>query len=110
MRENGLSQVWDLQTSDVKFTMWATHAMFCYEVPSPSTTKVVAFPNTRRKIACQFPQCNGQAKHGLRNKQVLLRLNPYAAAYSKQKLGQQSVEGGKPTAPAESFLNTLYEN
>ncbi|KAJ6146935.1 hypothetical protein N7497_008917 [Penicillium chrysogenum] len=45
-----------------------------------------------------------------RNKQVMLRLNPYAAAYSKQKLGQQSVEGGKPTAPAESFMNTLYEN
>ncbi|CAG8051356.1 unnamed protein product [Penicillium salamii] len=53
---------------------------------------------------------NVQKKNPLRNKQVMLRLNPYAAAYSKQKLGQQSVEGGKPTAPAESFLNTLYEN
>jgi large subunit ribosomal protein L4e len=53
---------------------------------------------------------NVQKKNPLRNKQVMLRLNPYAAAYSKQKLGQQSVEGGKPTAPAEAFLNTLYEN
>jgi large subunit ribosomal protein L4e len=53
---------------------------------------------------------NVQKKNPLRNKQVMLRLNPYAAAYSKQKLGQQSVEGGKPTAPAESFINTLYEN
>ncbi|KAJ5398638.1 hypothetical protein N7465_009127 [Penicillium sp. CMV-2018d] len=53
---------------------------------------------------------NVQKKNPLRNKQVMLRLNPYAAAYSKQKLGQQSVEGGKPTAPAESFISTLYEN
>ncbi|KAJ5146381.1 uncharacterized protein N7515_000945 [Penicillium bovifimosum] len=53
---------------------------------------------------------NVQKKNPLRNKQVMLRLNPYAAAYSKQKLGQQSVEGGKPTAAAESFYSTLYEN
>lgn len=53
---------------------------------------------------------NVQKKNPLRNKQVMLRLNPYAAAYSKQKLGQQKVEGDKPTAPAETFFATLHEN
>merc|ERR1711939_887095 len=42
-----------------------------------------------------------QKKNPLRNRQVLLRLNPYAAQYSKDKLGQQSLEeGGKPAKPA----------
>jgi len=33
-----------------------------------------------------------QKKNPLKNKQVLLRLNPYAKAYAAQKLGQQKVE------------------
>ncbi|KAJ5708905.1 60S ribosomal protein L4-A [Penicillium malachiteum] len=52
---------------------------------------------------------NVQKKNPLRNKQVMLRLNPYAGAYSKQKLGQQSVEGGKPERANATFLNTLSE-
>ncbi|KAF7588855.1 hypothetical protein BBP40_005072 [Aspergillus hancockii] len=53
---------------------------------------------------------NVQKKNPLRNKQVMLRLNPYAAAFSKEKLGQKSVEGEKPTAPSKEFLSTLHEN
>ncbi|GEQ71356.1 hypothetical protein JCM33374_g5039 [Metschnikowia sp. JCM 33374] len=34
-------------------------------------------------------------KNPLKNKQVLLRLNPYARAFSEQKLGSQKVEGKK---------------
>ncbi|KAJ5191601.1 60S ribosomal protein L4-A [Penicillium cinerascens] len=52
---------------------------------------------------------NVQKKNPLRNKQVMLRLNPYAAAYSKQKLGQQKVEGGKPTRAAAAFEQVLKE-
>jgi len=52
---------------------------------------------------------NVQKKNPLRNKQVMLRLNPYAAAYSKQKLGQQKVEAGKPTRAAASFEQVLKE-
>lgn len=51
-----------------------------------------------------------QKKNPLRNKQVMLRLNPYAAAYSKQKLGQQPLEAGKPERASDSFLNTLQED
>jgi large subunit ribosomal protein L4e len=52
-----------------------------------------------------------QKKNPLRNRQVLLRLNPYAAQYSKEKLGQLSLkEDGKPAKPAEVFLETLHTN
>lgn len=52
-----------------------------------------------------------QKKNPLRNRQVLLRLNPYAAQYSKDKVGQESYkEGGKPAKPAEVFMETLYTN
>lgn len=50
-----------------------------------------------------------QKKNPLRNKQVMLRLNPYAAAYSKQKLGQQSVDGGKPQRASAAFESVLKE-
>ncbi|KAA8909498.1 ribosomal protein L4 domain-containing protein [Sphaerosporella brunnea] len=34
-------------------------------------------------------------KNPLKNKQIMLRLNPYAKAFSEQKLGSQKVEGSK---------------
>jgi large subunit ribosomal protein L4e len=51
-----------------------------------------------------------QKKNPLRNKQVMLRLNPYAAAYQKEKLGQQSAQHGKPERASETFHNVLQEN
>ncbi|KAF2198630.1 60S ribosomal protein-like protein L4 [Delitschia confertaspora ATCC 74209] len=51
-----------------------------------------------------------QKKNPLKNKQVQLRLNPYAAAFSKNGLGHQKVEGGKPTTTGEVFSKTLHEN
>jgi large subunit ribosomal protein L4e len=48
-----------------------------------------------------------QKKNPLQNKQVLLRLNPYAAAYSKEKIGTQGVEHSKPAGPSEVFSKTL---
>lgn len=50
-----------------------------------------------------------QKKNPLRNKQVMLRLNPYAAAYSKAKLGQQITEHGKPERAGETFQKVLYD-
>ena len=57
---------------------------------------------TKRPIA--------QKKNPLRNKQVMLRLNPYTAAFSKEKLGQKGIEQGKPEGPSGVFIDTLYEN
>jgi len=37
-----------------------------------------------------------QKKNPLHNKQVLLRLNPYAAGYAKEKIGTKGLEAGKP--------------
>ena len=51
-----------------------------------------------------------QKKNPLRNKQVMLRLNPYTAAFSKEKLGQKGVEHGKPEPASGAFIDTLYEN
>jgi large subunit ribosomal protein L4e len=50
-----------------------------------------------------------QKKNPLRNKQVLLRLNPYAAQYSKEKLGQKSTETSKPERAGEQFQKILAE-
>ncbi|KAK2748509.1 hypothetical protein FQN57_000642 [Myotisia sp. PD_48] len=51
-----------------------------------------------------------QKKNPLRNRQVLLRLNPYAAAYSKQKLGQTKIDAGKPERAGDVFHQVLNEN
>lgn len=53
---------------------------------------------------------NVQKKNPLRNRQVLLRLNPYASAYTKQGLGSKKVEGEEPKKKDEAFISTLYEN
>lgn len=50
-----------------------------------------------------------QKKNPLRNRQVLLRLNPYAAAYHKDGLGHVKA-GGKPGKKDETFVTTLHEN
>lgn len=50
-----------------------------------------------------------QKKNPLKNKQVLLRLNPYASAFQKEKLGEKKVEGGKPPALAPEFFEILKE-
>ena len=51
-----------------------------------------------------------QKKNPLKNKQVLLRLNPYAAVYSKEGMGHTKIEGEKPVALDETFGTTLMEN
>ncbi|KAK7531741.1 60S ribosomal protein uL4 [Phyllosticta citribraziliensis] len=51
-----------------------------------------------------------QKKNPLRNKQVLLRLNPYAKQFAAQKLGQQKVEQPKAPALAAEFKQTLADN
>lgn len=51
-----------------------------------------------------------QKKNPLRNKQVLIRLNPYAAQYAKNKLGQQKVEKGERERPSEDFAKLVHEN
>jgi large subunit ribosomal protein L4e len=50
-----------------------------------------------------------QKKNPLKNFQVQLRLNPYAAAFSKEKLGQKKVEHSKERS-GESFAALLDEN
>lgn len=50
-----------------------------------------------------------QKKNPLRNKQVQLRLNPYAAAYKKEKLGEEKLKG-KPDALPAAFKEQLHEN
>ncbi|ETS80221.1 60S ribosomal protein L4-B [Pestalotiopsis fici W106-1] len=51
-----------------------------------------------------------QKKNPLRNKQVLLRLNPYHSAFVKENLGSKKAEEGKPKATPAEFLETLNEN
>ncbi|KAI9730014.1 MAG: hypothetical protein M1818_008283 [Claussenomyces sp. TS43310] len=51
-----------------------------------------------------------QKKNPLHNKQVLLRLNPYAAAYSKEKLGTKGLDQGKPDRATGLFAQVLKED
>ncbi|RFU33466.1 hypothetical protein B7463_g2880, partial [Scytalidium lignicola] len=52
-----------------------------------------------------------QKKNPLHNKQVLLRLNPYAAAYSKEKIGTKGLESGKPEQANKGlFAKVLAED
>lgn len=51
-----------------------------------------------------------QKKNPLRNRQVLLRLNPYASAFSREKLGQMSIEKEKSQGAGEQFTKILHEN
>lgn len=44
-----------------------------------------------------------QKKNPLRNRQVLLRLNPYAKQYSADKLGQEKMKSEKPPKTGEDF-------
>ena len=51
-----------------------------------------------------------QKKNPLKNKQVLLRLNPYAKAFSEKGLGHKKLEHEKPERAAETFLKTVLED
>lgn len=52
-----------------------------------------------------------QKKNPLHNKQVLLRLNPYAAGYSKEKIGTKGLDAGKPERAAKTpFAGVLSED
>lgn len=52
-----------------------------------------------------------QKKNPLHNKQVLLRLNPYAAGYSKDKIGTKGLDAGKPErATKTQFAKVLKED
>jgi large subunit ribosomal protein L4e len=51
-----------------------------------------------------------QKKNPLVNKQILLRLNPYASQYAKDKLGQQKANGEKPKPLDAGFLKLAHEN
>jgi large subunit ribosomal protein L4e len=56
-------------------------------------------------------RANALKKNPLKNKQIQLRLNPYAAAYSKEKLGQLKKEDtSKPPRVGETYTGLLHEN
>ncbi|KAH6626919.1 ribosomal protein L4 domain-containing protein [Chaetomium sp. MPI-SDFR-AT-0129] len=50
-----------------------------------------------------------QKKNPLKNKQVQLRLNPYAKAFAQEKLGEAKAEEGKPPKPTFAFKEQLHE-
>ena len=51
-----------------------------------------------------------QKKNPLKNKQVLLRLNPHAAKYASEKMGRLTLKQDKPEAPTDSFRQLIHEN
>ena len=63
------------------------------------------------KGAARTKRAAVQKKNPLRNRQVLLRLNPYAKAFSEKKLGQQKLTAEeKPKRAAEHFSKILHED
>jgi large subunit ribosomal protein L4e len=51
-----------------------------------------------------------QKKNPLHNRQVLLRLNPYAAGYSKAKIGTKGLEQGKPDRATGLFSDVIQQD
>lgn len=49
-----------------------------------------------------------QKKNPLKNKQILLRLNPYASGYQKAGWGSKKAEGGKPVR-AEGVFSKIHQ-
>jgi large subunit ribosomal protein L4e len=50
-----------------------------------------------------------QKKNPLKNKQVMIRLNPYAVAFHNDKLGSLKAKEGKPERAGEVFRTNLME-
>lgn len=55
-------------------------------------------------------RANVQKKNPLKNKQVLLRLNPYAKAFTEGKMGSIKLDDGKPKRAEEAFSNIMHED
>ena len=51
-----------------------------------------------------------QKKNPLKNKMVMLRLNPYASAFHKEKLGSVKLDDGEPERAEKAFVNVLRED
>ena len=50
-----------------------------------------------------------QKKNPLRNKQVMLRLNPYHATFVKDKVGEEKLNTEKPLKTPGEFLDLIHE-
>ncbi len=50
-----------------------------------------------------------QKKNPLRNKQIMLRLNPYASTFIKEKIGQQKLNTDEPKALPEQFKKLMSD-
>ncbi|EGX53034.1 hypothetical protein TWF173_009587 [Orbilia oligospora] len=59
------------------------------------------------KGSAKSKRAGGQKKNPLKNKQVLLRLNPYAKGYADAKLGQTKYKEGKPVRANATFHDVL---
>lgn len=53
---------------------------------------------------------NVQKKNPLRNRQVLLRLNPYAKAFAQSDIAHQKLATGKPKRVPVEFIATAHQN
>jgi len=63
------------------------------------------------KGTAQTKRAGVQKKNPLLNRQVLLRLNPYAAQYSKEKIGTKGLDAGKPERVHKTqFSSVLKED
>ncbi|KAF2455974.1 60S ribosomal protein L4-A [Lineolata rhizophorae] len=51
-----------------------------------------------------------QKKNPLRNRQILLRLNPYAGQYSKDKLGQQKKDEKEKIRATDEIMDLMHTN
>ncbi|KAF3932669.1 hypothetical protein ABW19_dt0202100 [Dactylella cylindrospora] len=59
------------------------------------------------KGGAKTKRAGGQKKNPLKNRQVLVRLNPYAKGYAAAKLGQEKFKDGKPERASTTFHEIL---
>merc|ERR1712230_152620 len=96
-----------------RFIIWTSAAFKALDTIYGSTTTPSDLKSVIRAAIGQArtKRAGVQKKNPLHNKQVLLRLNPYAAGYSKDKIGTKGLDAGKPERAAKTpFAAVLKED
>lgn len=82
------------------------------QVTNPDITRLINSSEIQTvlravKGGAKSKRAGGQKKNPLNNRQVLVRLNPYAKGYAAAKLGQAKYKDGKPERADASFHDVL---
>lgn len=103
-----LDQIWGSETvASVK----AGYALPSNIIATSDVTRIINSSEIQSVLRaagqCTQKRTHVQKKNPLKNKQVLLRLNPYAKVFAAEKLGSKKVDNSKKVKPSAATMETL---